>query len=154
MRGRVSRERRFPIPATTWANHWRMRPPEPGSDRRSTRFGELTQSATKKPGTTANHGYVIACWTCPPVPKRSTTAQASAAERPVVDREAARGMSRGEDPEPGDHRAHRQAKREHRAVVHPRDVPNGEHVAQVGDDLAAEANREPGGDDVLHRVHE
>src|SRR5207237_7778730 len=36
----------------------------------------------------------------------------------------------------------------------PGEVSDREHVAEIGDDLTAEADREPGRDDVLHRVDE
>ena len=57
-------------------------------------------------------------------------------------------------PKPGDDRAHRQAEREQRAAVDARDVANREDVAEIGNDLAAEADGEPGRDDVLHGVDE
>ncbi len=63
-------------------------------------------------------------------------------------------MRGGKDAEARDDRAHRQAEREQRATVDARDVANGEHVAQVGNNLAPEADREPGRDDVLDSVHE
>ncbi len=85
---------------------------------------------------------------------RLAAAQARAAERPVVDREAAGSVGGGEDAEPGDDAAHRQPEREERPAVDAADVADREHVAEVGEHLAAEADGEPGRDHVLHGVHE
>ena len=75
---------------------------------------------------------------------RVLATEARAAERPVVDGEAAGRVRRGEDAEAGDDGPHREAKREERAAVDAGDVAHGEHVAEIGDDLAAEADGEPG----------
>ena len=85
---------------------------------------------------------------------RLAAAQPRAAERPVVDREPAGGVRRGEDAEACDDRAHRKPEREQRAVVDAGDVAHREHVAQIGNNLAAEADGEPRRHDVLHRVVE
>ena len=77
-----------------------------------------------------------------------------AAERPVVDREAAGSVGGGEDAEPGDHGAHRQPEREERPAVDAADVAHREDVPEVGEHLAAETDGEPGRDDVLHGVDE
>lgn len=85
---------------------------------------------------------------------RVLSAKAGAAERPVVDREAARRVRGREDAEAGDDRAHRQSQREHRPAVNAGDGAHGEHVPEIGRHLAGEADREPDRHDVLDRVYQ
>ena len=82
---------------------------------------------------------------------RAVAVLAGAAQRPVVDREAAVRSRRGEDAEAADDRLDRVAEAQLRAVVDLGRVAHREHVAGVGDRLAEEAEHEPGGVEVPRR---
>ena len=78
---------------------------------------------------------------------RVSACKTGPAQRPVVDREAARRMRRRVHAEAGDDGASGQRDRKLRPVVDTRDRPDGEHVPGIRDDLGAEARGQP------HRVH-
>ena len=66
-----------------------------------------------------------------------------AAESPEVDRESSRGTRRGQHAEAGHDGADARRQIELVAVVHPRDVANCQHIAEVGNRFAEEADRQP-----------
>ena len=164
-------QRSFTIPATRCANHCRRRPPlawirEPlgpfrradpersqeagddGQPRIGHRVAHMAARAEQDHAAQINAaGASTAYSSTPSASTRATAsrlAQSRAPERPVVDGESAGGVRGGEDAEAGDDGAHRQPQREQRPPVDAGDVPDGEDVAEVGDDLAAEADGEPG----------
>ncbi len=62
---------------------------------------------------------------------------------PVVDAEASGNVRRAVDAAAGDDRPGAQPKGNVRPAVHPRDVTQGQHVADVAGDLCADADGEP-----------
>ena len=74
---------------------------------------------------------------------RVPAAGAFAAERPVVDREASRAARCGEDAEAGDDRLRGDGEIHLRPAIDPGDIPDRQHVADVGERLTGEADAEP-----------
>src|SRR5207249_5015161 len=75
-------------------------------------------------------------------------------ESPVVDGKAATRPRRGEDAEAAHDRLDRVAEAELGTVVDLRRVADGEHIARVGHQLAAEAEHEPNRMDVTRSAVE